>query len=351
MLGIDRRALGVLWTAFLFTIVLIVIYEAGRTLIVFAIAIIFAHLLAPIVNFIERRFPPRVPRVWSLLIVYVALLGIIVAVTIPLTSRLSREAEALTRHLPDFLKSDPLHNFPIPRWLEPVRPQVTDFIHQRLAEFGQRIGPTISSLGTQIISGLGALFGFVLIPILAFFFLKDGTFIRDSIVDSFPLERRGLVDGIFSEIHLLLIQYIRALVLLSLSTFTFYSIFLGLTGAAFPILLAGVAAVLEFIPALGPLIGAIAIILVAVATGYAHIVLLIVFLGMFRIFQDYVLNPYLMSAGVELHPLLVLFGVLAGEQLLGIPGMFFSVPAMAALRLIINRLRRPRPRPGTSAAL
>jgi predicted PurR-regulated permease PerM len=67
---------------------------------------------------------------------------------------------------------------------------------------------------------------------------------------------------------------------------------------------------------------------------------LIVFLGLYRIFQDYVLNPYLMSAGVELHPLLVLFGILAGSELFGVPGMFFSVPVMAALRLIILRLRR-----------
>ncbi len=60
----------------------------------------------------------------------------------------------------------------------------------------------------------------------------------------------------------------------------------------------------------------------------------------YRIFQDYVLSPYLMSSRIELHPMLVLFGVLAGEQLLGIPGMFFSVPAMAALRLIWIRLRK-----------
>jgi predicted PurR-regulated permease PerM len=49
-----------------------------------------------------------------------------------------------------------------------------------------------------------------------------------------------------------------------------------------------------------------------------------------------------MSAGVKIHPMLVLFGVLAGQQLAGIPGMFFSVPAMAALRLIVVRLRRRR---------
>jgi predicted PurR-regulated permease PerM len=52
-----------------------------------------------------------------------------------------------------------------------------------------------------------------------------------------------------------------------------------------------------------------------------------------------VLNPILMSAGIELHPLLVLFGVLAGEQIAGIPGMFFSVPAIAILKVVFIRLR------------
>jgi predicted PurR-regulated permease PerM len=127
---------------------------------------------------------------------------------------------------------------------------------------------------------------------------------------------------------------------MSLASFTFYSIFLGLTGMPFPLLLAGAAATLEFIPAVGPMAGAIIIIAVAAATGYGHLILLLIFLGLYRIFQDFVLNPYLLSAGVEIHPLLVLFGVLAGDELLGIPGMFFSVPAMAALRLILIRLRR-----------
>ena len=67
-----------------------------------------------------------------------------------------------------------------------------------------------------------------------------------------------------------------------------------------------------------------------------------IFLAVYRVFQDYVLSPYLMSSGVEIHPLLVLFGVLAGEQIGGVPGMFFSVPIMAALRVIFVRLRRQR---------
>jgi len=69
-----------------------------------------------------------------------------------------------------------------------------------------------------------------------------------------------------------------------------------------------------------------------------------VFLGAYRIFQDYVLSPQLMSAGMELHPLLVVFGVFAGEQIAGIPGAFLSVPVMAVLRMIYARVERGRVR-------
>ena len=59
-------------------------------------------------------------------------------------------------------------------------------------------------------------------------------------------------------------------------------------------------------------------------------------------FQDYIVSPYLMSKGVKLNPMLVLFGVLAGEQVAGVVGMFFSVPVLATLRVVFVRLRRAR---------
>jgi len=82
---------------------------------------------------------------------------------------------------------------------------------------------------------------------------------------------------------------------------------------------------------------------VAAFSGYPHLLWVFVFLLVYRVFQDYVLNPQLMGSGVELHPVLVLFGVIAGEQLGGIPGMFFSVPLMAAIRVIMKRLHQEAP--------
>ena len=154
--------------------------------------------------------------------------------------------------------------------------------------------------------------------------------------------RRPVVDGILGDINRLLGEYIRALVLLSVSGFITYVIFLSVTGAPYAVLLSGVAAIGEFLPVVGPAAaGAIALLVTGLA-GYNHLLALVIFWIIFRMFQDYVVSPYLMGRGVELNPVLVLFGVLAGEQIAGVTGMFFSVPVIATLRVLFVRLQRSR---------
>ena len=145
-----------------------------------------------------------------------------------------------------------------------------------------------------------------------------------------------------NDLDLLIGRYIRALVTLSAATFVFYLIFMEITGVPYAVLLASIAAPLEFIPVLGPLTASIIIVLVAAFSGYPHLLWIVVFLAVYRIFQDYILAPHLMSEGVELHPLLVIFGVLAGERIGGIWGMFFSVPFLAVMRVILLRFQKSR---------
>jgi predicted PurR-regulated permease PerM len=150
---------------------------------------------------------------------------------------------------------------------------------------------------------------------------------------------RTTVELILDDVHVLLKSYIRALVLLALASFTAWVIFLGLMRSPYGLLLAGVAGVLEFIPVFGPAAALVIILIVSAVSGAGGLLWILLFWGCYRVFQDYVLNPYLMSAEVELHPLLVLFGVLAGNSLAGIPGMFFSIPAIAILKVIYARIR------------
>jgi predicted PurR-regulated permease PerM len=343
MLGIDRRTLRVVWTVFLFALVVLSAYEARHTLMIFTLALFFAHLLGPVVAFFERRMPARVPRVLILVLVYVALTGVLVLALISIGSRIGEEAASLAARFPALIQQqDPLNRVPLPSAFEFARPKIGQFLKERLSDLDQHVLPILSTAGAQIISGIGNILSTVLIPILSFFFLKDGAAIRRAIVGSFPPSNQVVVNEIIVDLHELLAQYIRALVALSFATFVFYTGFLSSMSVPYAILLSGIAAILEFIPVAGPLAASVAILLVAAFTGYPHLLWIVMFLAIYRVFQDYVLNPYLMSSGVEVHPLLVLLGVLAGEQIAGVPGMFFSVPVIAALRVVFIRLLRQR---------
>ncbi len=340
MLGLDGRVLRAMWTAFLFVLLIALIYFTRHTLVIFTLAIFLAHLLAPLVDRVQRFIPRRVSRTVALTVVYLALIGVALAIMIPVGAKIAEQASALAGRLPAALQEDVLSQVPLPAWLEAWRPRLTDFLKEQTTDLGGIVLPMLKEIGPSILSELGSLAPLVLIPILSFFFLKDGEALREALVGCVQPHQRSLLEEILEHLHVLVAQYIRALVVLALAVFAAYSVFLSSTGVPYAVLLASIAGVLELIPFVGPLAGAIVILLVTGLSGYPHLLWIFVFLILYRLFQDYVLNPQLLSSGVELHPLLVLFGVLAGEQVAGIPGMFFSVPVIAALRIIVVRSRR-----------
>jgi predicted PurR-regulated permease PerM len=112
-------------------------------------------------------------------------------------------------------------------------------------------------------------------------------------------------------------------------------------GVDYSILLGVLAGMLEFIPMIGPLAAGLIVVIVGGAFS-GHIVALLIFFVLFRLFQDYVVAPHLMGHGVELHPLLVLFGVFAGAELAGVAGTFLSVPVLALVRVLYLRIYQAR---------
>src|SRR5205807_711364 len=154
--------------------------------------------------------------------------------------------------------------------------------------------------------------------------LKDGEQIRENILEiADPGPRRALLDDVLADVNILLAHYMRALVLLSLCAFTAYSIAFAIIGVPYGVLLAALACLLEFIPMVGPMAAGIVILLVAGLSG-APVLTILIFLLAYRLLQDYLIAPHLMGQGVEVHPLLVLFGVFAGAELAGIAGTFLS---------------------------
>jgi predicted PurR-regulated permease PerM len=338
MLGIDERVLRAVWTVFLFALAVAVIYAIRGALVTFTMAIFLALLLSPVVTFVDHFTSVRVPRGVSLAVVYIVLLGAVAAVLIAVASAVASDARTLSGKLPSGITGDPFGHVPLPAWLEPARDRIGGWLHDRLDEVGRNALSLAGQALQQLATGLGAIVSIVLVPILAFFFILEGKSLRDGIIHSFEKRQQFLVHEILHDLHRLLSQYLRALIILAAITFLSYTGFLAITGSHSAVLLGGIAGILEFIPAVGPFIAVIVIVLVGLFTGYSQWILLAVFVGLYRLALDYMLQPALLSSGMRIHPLLVIFGVVAGGEIGGVVGVFFSVPVIAALRLIVERL-------------
>jgi predicted PurR-regulated permease PerM len=339
MFGIDQKALKVTWTVFLFVFFLIVLYYIRETLLVFAAAVFGAYILHPIVALLER-FLPKKRRAIALGIVYIMLLGGIIGLGFALIPRLASEATSLATRLPALVMSGRWATLPLPGWADPVRGQIVDALRKQAAGLQEQVVPFIQQASSQILSGVSSLVPMILVPILAFFFLKDGGSIERALLQTVHGPTRATLENILDQIHVVLQSYMKALVILAAASFIAWTIFLNILGEPYALLLSGLAGVLEFIPVIGPAAALVLIAIVSAVAGSGGLIWIVVFWAAYRVFQDYVLNPFLMSAGVELHPLLVLFGVLAGDKLGGIPGMFFSVPLLAILKVIVNNLHQ-----------
>jgi predicted PurR-regulated permease PerM len=333
LLGLEPRAARYTWTAAILLLGFWLLFLIRETLFVFVIALMFAYLLYPLLDAIDRRLSWKT-RTPALAVTFLLVLGLLIVFGVFIGRHVAAEAAQLADRTrdPDFARK-------LKEWTVldvPVGAQIVEHYDYIL-----RMLPPLGSLSLRVLSASRNLIYLVIIPILSFFILKDGREIRDSILDFFDGAREKAQDTL-RDAHTLLLQYMRALLFLCLATLTTFSIVLSMMGVPYAILLAAIAFPLEFVPLVGPLTAAAVIIGVSAFSGYPHVIGVIIFLGVYRLFQDYLLSPHLMSRGVQLHPLMVIFGVFAGGEIGGIPGVFLSVPALALLRLLWHHLRKRR---------
>jgi predicted PurR-regulated permease PerM len=196
-----------------------------------------------------------------------------------------------------------------------------------------KVSDTATEFATSALGYVVYIPWLILIPILAFFLLMDAEGFRRSALLMLPRGRwRWRGDEFFQDINSTLAAYIRAQLTACLFIGIICSIaftLLGLPGALVMGLLAGV---FEFIPLVGPVtIALLAALLAMFHAGPFNAFLVLLFLGVLRIVQDYVIYPRLIGQGIHLHPLALIFAILAGEKLAGVAGIFLAIPVVAII--------------------
>ncbi len=341
MFGLNASVAKTTWTVIFVAGLVAAVVLLHDVWFLLAVSLFFSYMIAPVVDWVEARLPGPLgaAKTQALLLVYVVLVGALIAAFSWVVGNAVAQASGLAEKIPDLMKNqDALLTFPLPSWLEPARQSVVTWAKHLLAGGFEQFLPMIKAVSGQLLLGLGSLTPFLLVPIFGFYFLKDGHEISEAMIKRFPADEHSFVRSIFSDLNVLLSQYIRAVVLLCLATFVSFQLFFWATGMPYSTLLATWAALTEFIPVIGPVTAGVTAVVVGGMSGYSMLLGLVLFLVVYRLFLDYVLSPLLMSSGVELHPLLVLAAILAGEHLAGIPGMFLAIPMVAAIRIVYLRL-------------
>jgi predicted PurR-regulated permease PerM len=336
LLGVDYKAARATWTGALVLLGICAVYLIRRTVFVFVIALLFAYLLYPFMDLVDRRLPSKT-RTPALAVTFILVIGILAAFGVMIGTTVAGEAATLAAQAPSLL--DRLRQAPAPGAQVPLRNQALNWIAGQLRAHYNDIAMLAPRIAAGLISVSRNLIYVVLIPILSFFLLRDGRSILTGLIEIIEPHYETAKDTL-SDVHSLLLLYMRALLLLCCVTLVTFSIVLSAMGVPDAMLLASIAFALEFIPLIGPLSAATIIIAVSIITGYAHLWWVLIFLVAFRLAQDYVLSPVLMGKGIELHPLMIILGVLAGGEIGGVAGIFLSVPVLALIRLFYHQLMK-----------
>jgi len=308
-------------------------------LVAFLFSIFFAYLVDPVVCYTQRWF--KGSRGKAIAAVYVAFLLVLVILGFLVGPRLAAEGEHLAQSLPDMFQklSSGQIAWSLGRqhgWSYETQLRIQHF----LAEHQNELSNWAKQFATRLVTLVRSSWWLVLIPILGVFFLKDGAKFAEGALDLLERRRqRAFLDAVLRDINVMLAHFIRAQLVLAVLSSIVYTIGLLAMRLPYAVALGAIGGALEFIPVVGPLTAFLLIVFVALVTGYKHLLLVILFLGIWRGVQDYVTAPRIMGRQTELHPLAALFGVLVGAEVGGVIGVYLSIPIMASVRIVWRHWR------------
>ena len=326
----------------------IVLYAGREALGPFIVGLLIVYLLAPPIEWLARL---RIPRAVAILLVYaVTVLLVVEGLNLmlrPLVDQIRQFATDLPG-LVDQLRAQLERLGAVYRGLE-LPPAIRDAADEwlaRLAAGDIGFDPAVLLPVLQATTGfVGTIFAFLIIPVWAFYLLKDRPSLVSTFNSSLPPEWRTDIDAVVSIVGRVFSSWIRGQVLLGLTVGVATFVGLLLLGAAvdpifsrFAVLLAVIAGVLELLPIIGPIIAAVPAILLAGTAGIEAVgAVFLLYLAIQQV-ENNVLVPKIQGDATNLHPSAVMLALVVGGAVAGLLGAILALPVTAAARDVYRHL-------------
>jgi predicted PurR-regulated permease PerM len=309
----------------------------------FLFAAILAYILDPIVERLTNRVFPRTLAVLLVMFIVFTLFVALLLIVLPL---LYKETRLLMEKLPAFLDWTNLHAAP---WLKQKFDVDMQFDVQTVKQMARDAFAGNEDLVKRLLGSLGvgglALIGFivnlVLVPVVLFFLLRDWNKLLASVESLIPLRARPTVLQMAREVDAVLAEYLRGEVLVILIMSTYYVVALSLARLEFALPIGIITGLAVIVPFVGITIGvflatAAALLQFDNLTGLLWVWLAI---GIGQALEGMAVTPLIVGNRIGLHPVAVIFALLAFGQVFGFFGVLLALPASAVVLVGLRHLR------------
>ena len=306
--------------------------QIRSTLLLLAIAVFLAVALGPAVD----RFSQQMPRAAAILLVYFMIFLVFAGVIALVVPPVVNGGSDLSRDIPGYI--DDLRNNRQIRDFD-NKYDVTSRLQEEAKKLPEKLGDAAGALQSIAAGAFNAAFQLLTILTMTFFLLLDGKRMARFLVGRFGGDHEDRLLQVLGRIYRSTSGYVAGALTISSINGILTFCMLTILGVPFAIPLSVLMAFFGLIPLVGATIGGIVILMVTLFTDFptAPIVYLI-FLIFYQQLENNVLQPFIFKRTVNVHPLAVILGILAGSALLGIVGALVAIPVVAALQIILREL-------------
>lgn len=334
------RPAAVQWFLFI-ALALLLLYFLSPILTPFVAAAILAYICNPLV---ERLCICKLPRTLTVVLVMMILLLLFAGLLLIMLPLLEKEMTLFVTRLPDMIESVRINLLPrLQQWfgedLQWDGAALKNLLlshWQSAGGFAGKLLPWLSSSGGKII---GVLMNLLLIPVAMFYMLRDWDDIIKKLDDLIPRHWYQMVCAVGDEVDRVLAEFLRGQISVMLLMSAFYSVALWLAGLEFALPIGIVAGMLVFIPYLGMIIGLLLATLAAVMqfSEFSGVLWVWGAFALGQLLEGTLVTPWLVGERIGLHPLAVIFSLLAFGQLFGFFGILLALPMSAILLVGLRR--------------
>lgn len=316
----------------------------------FLVAAVLAYALTPVVDWLDNLGRGRIPRLLAVLVVELLFLLVLLGVLLLIVPILAKELPLMREQLPILLDSVSRTAQPwLAQWGFHFTLDVANVKSFVLKYLNANVEDALGSVLTSVKLGGSVAFALIgnaiLIPVALFYLLMDWDRFVGQVRALIPTRTRGFTDSFLTEADAVLGQYLRGQLLVMLILAVYYTAALALFGLDLALPIGVFTGLAIFVPYLGFGLGLVLATLAGLlefsaVSGVMHtFVMVAVVYGFGQLVESLVLTPRLVGERIGLHPLAVIFALLAFGQLFGFVGVLIALPASAVLLVAIRRLK------------